>query len=93
MPDLHKTLILAQVVEKTANKDDRMDACDDTDPDTDPDAATTTEIATDNTDSQNNKEGDDLWEVQELAIATEHAPFRHKKTVEVGGQRKQQKQR
>jgi hypothetical protein len=34
----------------------------------------------------------DQYEVDELAIATEHAPFRHKKaTVDVGGQRKRAK--
>lgn len=34
----------------------------------------------------------DQYEVDELAIATEHAPFRHKKaTVDVGGQRKKAK--
>jgi hypothetical protein len=54
MPDLHKTLILANVV----RSDD------------------------------NNQE----FHVQELAIATEHAPFRHKKVVvEVGSQRKRAK--
>lgn len=60
MPDLHKTLILANIVPK---KDD----------------------------DNNTLEGDDKWDIQELAIATEHAPFRHKKTVEVGGQRKRTK--
>ena len=34
---------------------------------------------------------DDEWDIHEVAIATEHAPFRHKKTVEVGGQRKRPK--
>jgi hypothetical protein len=34
----------------------------------------------------------DQYEVDELAIATEHAPFRHKKAaVDVGGQRKKAK--
>jgi hypothetical protein len=34
----------------------------------------------------------DQYEVDELAMATEHAPFRHKKaTVDVGGQRKKAK--
>jgi len=33
--------------------------------------------------------GENEYEVDELALATEHAPFRHKKAaVEVGGQRK-----
>jgi hypothetical protein len=36
--------------------------------------------------------GLDQYEVDELAIATEHAPFRHKKaSVDVGGQRKKAK--
>ena len=36
---------------------------------------------------------DGSWEVQELAMATEHAPFRHKKAVkEVGGQRKRNRE-
>jgi hypothetical protein len=34
----------------------------------------------------------DQYEVDELAMATEHAPFRHKKAaVDVGGQRKKAK--
>ncbi|CAB9504970.1 expressed unknown protein [Seminavis robusta] len=53
MPDLHKTLILAQLVPS--------------------------------------HEKDKEWDVQEMAIATEHAPFRHKKTVPVGEQRKKPK--
>jgi hypothetical protein len=52
MPDLHKTLIVANL----------------------------------------RRSGPDQYEVDELAIATEHAPFRHKKvTVDVGGQRKKAK--
>jgi hypothetical protein len=52
MPDLHKTLIVADL----------------------------------------RRSGPDKYEVDELAIATEHAPFRHKKvTVDVGGQRKKAK--
>ena len=42
-------------------------------------------------DSSGEVEEDDKWDVQELAMATEHAPFRHRKTVEVGGQHKRQK--
>lgn len=54
MPDLHKTLILANVIGDIKQDD-----------------------AT----------------IQELAMATEHAPFRHRqKLVEVGSQRKRQKQ-
>jgi hypothetical protein len=54
MPDLHKTLILANV---RAVRDDHGH--------------------------------DQQYTVDELAIATEHAPFRHKKAlVQVGGQRK-----
>ena len=54
MPDLHKTLVLANV-----KADDGGNPC-----------------------------------VQELAITTEHAPFRHRpKSVEVGGQRKPQSKR
>lgn len=53
MPDLHKTLILAQVREI---------------------------------------EGGDEYIVDEMAIATEHAPFRHRSTIkEVGAQVKKQK--
>jgi hypothetical protein len=51
MPDLHKTLILANV--KSDASGNRI--------------------------------------VEELAIATEHAPFRHKVKVEVGSQRKKAK--
>lgn len=52
MPDLHKTLVLANV---------------------------------------KGTDGDHPY-VEELAITTEHAPFRHRpKTVEVGGQKKTQK--
>lgn len=37
-------------------------------------------------------DGPDHYKVDELAFATEHAPFRHKKTkIEVGGQRKKQR--
>ena len=94
MPDLHKTLILAQVVKKTASNDrERTADCADTNPDTGPPAAATTQKTIHTTDNEHDEGEDDLWEVQELAIATEHAPFRHKKTVEVGGQRKRQKQR
>lgn len=53
MPDLHKTLILANVV-RPSTKDKKYD-------------------------------------VHEIAIATEHAPFRHKKTAEVGSQQKRAK--
>ena len=81
MPDLHKTLILAQVVPKVDNNGDAGDA------------GASVERATNSTDDNNQDVDDDSWDVQELAIATEHAPFRHKKTVEVGGQRKRQKQR
>ena len=55
MPDLHKTLILANVVIE---------------------------------ESVNNKHQSASYRVDELAIATEHAPFRHKKVKGVGEQRK-----
>jgi tRNA intron endonuclease, catalytic C-terminal domain len=66
MPDLHKTLIVAHLVQQG-----KQPSPDDDDDDT---------------------HQQPQWQVQEMAIATEHAPFRHKKnTVQVGGQKKKPK--
>jgi len=76
MPDLHKTLILANV--RLLSKDERA--------------------ARDDDDGGDGCDGDDdyarLYAVDELAIATEHAPFRHKNTPRgVGTQVKRQRRR
>lgn len=78
MPDLHKNLILANVVRK--RKRSSMNNCDDSD----------TILGGANTkDSIDNDDGY-MYEVEELSISTEHAPFRHQKNTikQVGAQRK-----
>jgi len=93
MPDLHKTLILAQVVPRKRRKTTTITTTTSDRDNKDDNTSTNTmqqneEIDDDDDDDYNH---DDMWDIQELAITTEHAPFRHKKTVEVGGQRKRQK--
>ena len=86
MPDLHKTLILAQVIPRRHDHTTDDGVGDDAMQEED------TVTKRDN-DSYNHQHQNTtiMWDVQEIAIATEHAPFRHKKTVEVGGQRKKQR--
>jgi len=96
MPDLHKTLILTRVVRKynvttssTRSKNNGRKRGDGGDIASKLDNPEIDSVINGSHMDQLRSRDDSLWEVQELAIATEHAPFRHKKTtVEVGGQRK-----
>mmetsp|Transcript_52398 Transcript_52398/g.157229 ORF Transcript_52398/g.157229 Transcript_52398/m.157229 type:complete len:212 (-) Transcript_52398:20-655(-) len=82
MSDFHKTLILAHVRP--------MKSCCDLEP-----ASTATGRGGSMLSAQNAPVGSEVYEVVELAIATEHAPFRHKtakrRKVEVGSQKKRKK--
>lgn len=76
MPDLHKTLIIGNVKKCSAMNSDAI-------------AYTpTTSIKTD----RSSVESMNYYLVEEIAITSEHAPFRHKNTIiDVGGQLKKRK--
>ena len=75
MPDLHKTLIIANVKKCSKKNSDAI-------------AYTPASVKLDHSSVENIN----YYVVEEIAIASEHAPFRHKSTLsKVGGQVKKQK--
>jgi len=94
MPDYKKTLILAEVVvtEEDIEEEDVNDGEGDTKADGKEKMITS---RADDSPIVPKKKKKRIVKVNELAVSTEHAPFRHRSaktgTVEIGSQRKKQK--